>query len=257
MGATLGLIYGGLCYLAFQASYLYLVGFLTNLYVPKGIDGGDGAPLAGAVAINLALLALFAVQHSVMARPAFKAWWTHLVPATVERSTYVLATSMVLGVLYWWWQPLPQTVWQIETPAARGLLWGLFTIGNVIVLCSTFMIDHFDLFGLRQVYTRWRERSYHAPSFRVAWLYRFVRHPLYLGFFLAFWSTPDMSLGHLLFAAGMSAYILIGVRFEERDLAASFGEAYERYQASTPMVVPRIARGGCPFHAGDSAARPR
>lgn len=254
MSTHLRVFYGGLCYLAFQCTYLYLIGFLANVIVPKGIDSGTAAGTLTAVITNLALVALFGLQHSVMARPGFKAWWTRVIPASIERSTYVLATAVVLAVLYWGWQPLPQQIWHIDHAVGRSVAWSLFACGNLLVLCSTFMIDHFDLFGLRQVYTDWRGLVYHAPPFQVVWLYRAVRHPLYLGFFLVLWSTPDMSFGHLLFAVGMSIYILIGVRFEERDLVAAFGEPYARYQESTPMIVPRLG-GGCPFHRGSHAAR--
>ena len=255
MGGLMGMIYGGVCYVAFHAAFLYLVGFLTNFYVPKSIDGGAAGGTAVAVAVDLALIALFGLQHSVMARPAFKTWWTRIVPDTLERSTYVLATSLVLGVIYGLWQPLPHVVWHVDHAAARGMLWTLFALGNLVVVAATFMIDHFDLLGLRQVYLRWRGQRYSAPPFRVAWLYRVVRHPLYLGFFLVFWATPDMSVGHLLFAAGMSAYILVAVRYEERDLVTAFGDTYERYREAVPMVVPRIARKGCPFHAASKSAR--
>lgn len=255
MPTSLRVLYGGLCYLAFQCAYLYLIGFLANLVVPKGIDGGDGASTLPAVLTDLSLVALFGLQHSVMARPGFKAWWTRLVSASLERSTYVLATSLVLGVVYWAWQPLPQQIWQLEHSVGRDVVWALFGLGNLLVLCSTFMIDHFDLFGLRQVYADWRGRVYQAPPFQVAWLYRVVRHPLYLGFFIVLWSTPDMTLGHLLFAAGMSLYILIGVRFEERDLVVAFGDVYTRYRESTPMILPRPGGGGCPFH-GRAAREP-
>lgn len=253
MTRRLGFVYGSLCYVAFQLAYLYLVGFLANLYVPKGVDGGIGAPSMLAVPFDLALIALFGVQHSVMARAGYKKWWARVVPAPLERSTYVLATSLTLAAIYWLWQPLPQTLWQVEHPVARGIAWVLFAIGNLIVLSSTFMVDHFDLFGLRQVHAHWHGRPYVAPQFRVAWLYRAVRHPLYLGFLILLWSTPDMSFGHFLFAAGMSTYILIGVRFEERDLARSFGEPYACYRESTPMIVPRLSGQGCPFHRGSRA----
>jgi protein-S-isoprenylcysteine O-methyltransferase Ste14 len=257
MRKSLGLVYGGVCYLAFQITYLYLVGFLANLYVPKGIDGDVAAAPMLAVPINLAIIALFGLQHSVMARPAFKSWWTRYIPEPFERSTYVLATSIALASIYWLWQPLPQAVWHVEHPAARGFAWTFFVLGNLIVLCSTFMIDHLDLFGLRQVHAHWRGRPHISPAFRVAWLYRAVRHPLYLGFVLVLWSTPDMSVGHLLFAGGMSLYILVGVHYKERDLTTGFGEAYTRYRETTPMILPRLPGGGCPFHRPNPATKPR
>jgi len=249
MSRLTGLLYSIGCYLAFHFAFAYLLGFLANRFVPKGIDDGAPAPLAFALGLNLLLLALFAAQHSVMARPRFKQWWSRLVPPPLERSTYVLATSLVLALLYWLWQPLNTPVWHLEHALVRTLAWGGFAAGALVVVGATFMIDHLDLFGLRQAYLHWRARTYVPPRFQVAWLYRWVRHPLYLGFFLCFWATPDMSLGHLLFAAGMSVYVLVAVRYEERDLLAAFGADYERYQREVPMVVPGRRPGRCPVHA--------
>ncbi|MEJ2534205.1 MAG: NnrU family protein [Gammaproteobacteria bacterium] len=191
MARTLTLLYGVLCYALFFGVFLYLVGFLANAGVPKGIDSGATTGLWPAVPVDLAMIALFGLQHSVMARPSFKQAWTRVVPRTVERSTYVLATSVVLMLLFWAWQPLPQTVWRLEAPWARTLAWAVFAGGFLVVLLSTFMTDHFDLFGLRQVWTRFLDRPYRHPPFQVTLFYRLVRHPLYTGLFLAFWATPD------------------------------------------------------------------
>jgi protein-S-isoprenylcysteine O-methyltransferase Ste14 len=208
--------------------------------VPKSIDVGTLAPLGTALAIDIALIALFGIQHSVMARPAFKAAWTKVVPESVERSTYVLLSSVVLIVLYWLWRPVPAVVWEAQAPWLVGLLWGLFALGFGLVLVATFVINHFDLFGLRQVFLRLREKPYTDLPFQVRFLYRFVRHPLYVGWFLAFWATPHMTVGHLLFAIGMSGYILIAVRYEERDLVRYLGQAYVDYQKRVPKFVPRL-----------------
>ena len=239
--------YGVLCYLAFQVAFLYFIGFLCNAGVPKSIDGDATMATSRAIVINVGLIVLFGLQHSVMARRGFKKALSRLIPESVERSTYVLATSVVLGLVYALWQPLPQVIWQVDGDLPRAALWLLFGLGTLVLVGTTFMIDHFDLYGLRQVYLRWRQRSYTSPPFRVAWLYRFVRHPLYLGFFVMFWSTPDMTLGHFVFALGMSLYILIGVRFEERDLLAAFGDTYARYQQQVPMILPGPRRSGCPI----------
>ncbi|MGR9090935.1 MAG: methanethiol S-methyltransferase [Gammaproteobacteria bacterium] len=239
MSRTVALLYGVACYFAFFIAFLYLLGFLANFGVPKGIDDGEPGALTTALMANLALLLLFGLQHSVMARPAFKRWWTRLVPHSVERSTYVLASSVVLYVIYALWQPMTHSIWHVETDWLRTLVWAVFATGIAIALLSTFIIDHFDLLGLRQVYLNFRQRPYVNPNFRVALFYRLVRHPLYTGFFLTFWATPDMTLGHLVFASGMTVYVLIAVRFEERDLVAALGEDYENYREQVPMLVPR------------------
>jgi protein-S-isoprenylcysteine O-methyltransferase Ste14 len=235
------LLYGSVCYAAFFATFLYAVGFLGNLIVPKGIDSGEPATLGASLAVNLGLLALFAVQHSVMARPAFKRWWTRFVPEPVERSTYVLATSLVLMLLFWLWRPMPAVVWNAEG-ALRLALWGLFWIGWLTVLVSTFLVDHFDLFGLRQVYLHATGRPYTPVGFRTIGLQKWVRHPIMLGFLIAFWATPTMSQGHLLFAAVTTVYILLAIQLEERDLVSFHGDAYRDYRRQVRMLVP-IRRG--------------
>lgn len=232
--------YGALSYVAFLATFTYTVGFLAGLVVPKGVDDGTAGPAWQAVLADLALLSLFAVQHSVMARPWFKKAWTRLVPPSIERSTYVLAASGAVALLLWQWRPLPETVWSAGPAWARGLLWAGCLLGWGIVLLSTFLLGHFDLFGLKQVVARWQARDYAQPTFRQPSLYRLVRHPLMSGFLLAFWLTPDMSQGRLLFAAVASAYIVVAVRFEEHDLRAHIGPDYDRYAARVPRFVPRV-----------------
>ena len=238
--------YGLAAYAIFLATFVYTVGFLANVGVPRGIDDGEVGPLGLAILVNAGLLGLFAVQHTVMARPAFKRWLTRFVPEPAERSTFVLAASLVLALLLWQWQPMPEAVWSIETGWARTLLYGLYLLGWVTVVGSTFMIDHFDLLGLRQVVARARNRAHTPPSFQVRWLYRFVRHPIMVGFIIVFWAAPDMSQGRLLFAVLGTAYILVGVRFEEHDLRQQLGEDYLRYQAEVPQLVPRL-RGRPPL----------
>lgn len=242
MGRWAALLYGGLAYLAFLAASLYLIGFLGNLYVPKSIDFGGALVAPGlALVINLALLALFALQHSVMARPGFKRVWTRLIPEPIERSTFVLATSLCLALLFWQWRPMPRVLWSVSGAAAL-VLSALFWLGWLIQLASTFMVSHFDLFGLRQVSAFLRGRPYPAIAFVTPLFYRLVRHPLYVGFLLAFWAAPVMSVGRLVFALTTTIYILIAVRVEERDLVDAFGETYRRYQRTTPMLVPFAKR---------------
>ena len=246
---TLG--YGAAAYLLFLAAFLYLIGFVGNFVVPRTVDRGLAAPIAGAVVINAALLGLFAVQHSVMARPAFKRWWTRLVPSSIERSTYVLLSSVVLALLYWQWRTMPTVIWDVRVPAVRAVLWALFWLGWAIALLATFLINHFDLFGLRQVYLASRQKPYTSIEFRVRLLYRVVRHPLMLGMVIAFWAAPTMTAGHLLFSIGMTGYILIAMQLEERDLVASLGTQYRDYRREVSMLVPiprrtatRMARQG-------------
>ncbi|MGK2941349.1 MAG: methanethiol S-methyltransferase [Immundisolibacter sp.] len=238
MNRMIALVYGAVCYLTFLFTFLYAIGFVGNLLVPKSIDSGTVGPFAQALLVNVALMSIFAVQHSVMARPAFKNWWTRFVPKTIERSTYVLLSSLALILLYWQWQPMAGTVWDIENPAGRALMWALFWAGWLMVLISTFLISHFDLFGLRQVYLNWRGQEYTDISFRTPFLYRLVRHPIMLGFIIGFWSIPRMSTAHLLFAGVTTAYILIALQLEERDLVSYYGAAYEKYKKQVSMILP-------------------
>lgn len=240
MSRRLAILYGAICYALFLATFLYAIGFVTGAWVPKQIDSGASGRWHTALAIDLGLLSLFAVQHSGMARPAFKRWWTRIVPAAVERSTYVLVSSLTLVALFWFWRPLPQTLWDIEHPGVRMVVYGTSMFGWLLVLTSTFLINHWELFGLRQV---WRvgkplEDVLEQP-FVVRALYRIVRHPMMLGFIIAFWAVPTMSLGHLLFTVMTTAYIVLAVRcLEERDLLAQFGDTYREYQRRVPMLLP-------------------
>ncbi len=238
MGRTLALTYGVASYLVFLASFLYAIGFVGNLFVPKSIDSGMRGSLPVAVFADTLLLALFAIPHSVMARPAFKRWWTRIVPPAVERSTYVLTSSLLLGLLYWQWLPIPTVFWDVTNPKVRFFLHVVFWVGWVIVLLSTFLISHFDLFGLRQVYLHASARPYTPVGFKYRGLYRYVRHPIMLGFLLAFWATPTMTAGHLLFAGATTAYILIALQLEERDLVSFHGEQYRAYQQQVRMLLP-------------------
>jgi methanethiol S-methyltransferase len=234
--------YGAGAYLLFLAAFLYLIGFLGNFWVPRSVDHGLNAPIGEAVLINVLLLAAFGVQHSVMARPAFKAWWTRFVPPTIERSTYVWLSSAVLVLLYWQWRTMPAVIWDVWQPAGRMALWALFWLGWAIALAATFMVSHFDLFGLRQVYLAWRGKPYTHIGFHVRWLYRLVRHPLMLGFLIAFWATPTMTAGHLLFSIAMTGYILIATQLEEHDLVEVLGDEYRDYRRRVPGLLPRPRR---------------
>jgi len=231
-------LYGAASYTAGLIALLYAIGFVGNVLVPKGIDSAPAGALPEALLVDALLVGLFAVQHSVMARKGFKQWWTRIVPEPVERSTYVLASSLALAALFWQWQPIEGTLWSAEAPAARLCLGALFWLGWGIALSSTFMINHFDLFGLRQVYLRLRNEPYRPVPFVKVALYRFVRHPLMLGLLIAFWATPDMSYGHLLFALAMTGYILVGIWLEERDLRRVLGAAYHSYRRETSMLIP-------------------
>jgi protein-S-isoprenylcysteine O-methyltransferase Ste14 len=252
MGRWIALLYGVASYAVFFVTFLYAVGFVGGFAVPRTIDGGAAGRVGTAVLIDLGLLALFGLQHSVMARQGFKRWWTRIVPKPVERSTYVLFASLALIVLFAFWRPLPSVVWEVEATVGRWLLWGLFAAGWGIVLLGTFMIDHFDLFGLRQAWLHFRGEEYTPPEFQTTGFYRYVRHPLMSGFILAFWATPEMTAGHALFAGVSTLYILVALRFEERDLESFHGERYRRYKRTTPMLVPGLTSGGQPeAEAGD------
>ncbi|HTM07569.1 MAG TPA: isoprenylcysteine carboxylmethyltransferase family protein [Verrucomicrobiae bacterium] len=235
-------LYGLVCYAIFGFAFLYAIGFTGNLAVPKSIDSGAESGLAVSLAINLILLGLFAIQHTVMARPGFKASWTKIVPVPAERSTFVLLASLALLLLYWQWRPLPSVIWSVENPAGSALLVGLFWLGWFTVLFSTFIVDHFDLFGLRQVWYYLRGQEYHHIEFQTKSLYRHIRHPIMAGFIIAFWATPQMTAGHLLFAAATTAYILIGIQFEEHDLKGYFGKDYDHYRRTVPMLIPFLRK---------------
>lgn len=254
MRAVLVFGYGLLAYALFLATFLYLVGFVTEIAVPKSVGSGTAAATGVALVTDVALLALFAVQHSVMARPRFKRWWTRVVPPALERSTYVLLAGVCLLLVFRFWQPLSGTVWRVEAPAGRYLLWGLCALGWLTVLLSTYHISHAHLFGLRQVYERLRGLPPWEPGFQVPGLYRHVRHPLMLGFLLAFWATPRMTTGHLLFAGVMTVYILAALRLEERDLVDAFGDRYRRYRRQVPMLVPLPGHRRAPAGEGDDGA---
>ena len=234
----IGFLYGVISYAVFLASFLYAIGFVGNVFVPKSIDSGPSGPFGESLRLNVVLLGLFAIQHSVMARPVFKIWWTKIVPQSVERSTYVLISSLLLALLFWKWQGITGVIWSVENEAGRMGLHALFWLGWLIFLLSTFMINHFDLFGLRQVYLRLRDVKYTQVRFKTKALYKFVRHPIMLGFLIAFWATPHMTLGHLVFAIATTLYILIALQFEERDLLKHFGEKYRAYKSQVPMLLP-------------------
>jgi len=238
MNRILAVIYGALSYTLFLVVFLYLIGFVGGLLVPRSVDSAGVAPAGWAILVDVVLVTLFAVQHSVMARPAFKRWWTRIVPAPIERSTYVLVASLVLVLMFWQWRQLPAVVWDVTWQPARIAVWTVFWLGWAIVLASTFMIDHFELFGLKQVLAAWKARPSAETGFRVTLLYRVVRHPLMLGFLIAFWAAPTMTVGHLVFATAMTTFILIALQLEERDLTATLGSRYAEYRRRVPMLIP-------------------
>ncbi|WP_069301345.1 methanethiol S-methyltransferase [Neptunicoccus sediminis] len=244
MGRSLTFIYGIVVYVIFLATFLYSIGFVGNVLVPKSIDSGAQGPIASSLIINLVLLSVFALQHSIMARPAFKRLWTTVIPQAAERSTYILMTSGALIMIFAFWQPLPAVVWDVRNTVLGTALTGLFWGGWLVVLASTFMIDHFDLFGLKQVCANLKKRQPIQLGFMEVGLYRFMRHPIMTGFLIAFWTAPTMTVGHLLFTLVTSGYIVIAVlRLEERDLIAQFGEDYITYQNKVPAFLPRFGRG--------------
>ena len=232
--------YGALAYAMFHGVFLYSVGFLGDFLTPTRLDGPLTVPLTTAIAINLGLLTVFALQHSGMARPAFKRWWTQFVPKEIERSTYVLASNLAMIAFFAWWQPMGGTIWKIENAVGQGVLYGLFGLGWLILLISTFLVSHFDLFGLKQIWVAFTEQPYKESGFVTPWFYKLVRHPIYVGWIVIFWATPHMTFAHLLFAGGATGYILLAIPLEERDLIAAFGDRYRRYREQVPALIPRL-----------------
>jgi len=238
MGKLIAFLYGIVAYLAFAVSVVYAIGFVTDIVVPKTIDSGPVGPLTESFIVNLALMSLFAVQHSVMARPQFKKWWTRFVPHVIERSTFVLLSSLALMLLFWQWRPIPDVVWEVSDVDVASFLLGFSLFGWVFVFVSTFLINHFELFGLYQVANNLAGKPMPQVRFRTPLLYNLVRHPIYLGFIIFFWATPVMTAGHLLFASVTTAYIFVGIALEERDLISLFGDEYRRYRKRVAMIVP-------------------
>jgi methanethiol S-methyltransferase len=251
-------VYGLVCYAVFLGVFLYGIGFIGGFVTPTMLDGAPAQPLATALAIDLVLLAVFAVQHSAMARPAFKRWWTRIIPDAAERSTYVLVSSLLLVALYAYWQPIGGVVWTVPAGIGHASILGLYFLGWLLLLYATFLIDHFDLFGLAQVWRRLTGQSYRPPQFRTPSLYGLVRHPLYVGWLVIFWAAPTMTVAHLVFAVMTSAYILVAIQLEERDLVTAFGDDYVNYRRRTPMLIPRMrsSRSAAFARPGSDAGRP-
>jgi protein-S-isoprenylcysteine O-methyltransferase Ste14 len=242
--------YGGLSYLLFLGSFAYFIAFVGGIVVPRTVDSGLVVPVAEALAVNLGLLMLFGVQHSGMARRSFKRWWTRLIPPPAERSTYVLVSSLIHMLIIWQWRPMPGVIWHVEHPLGEAVLWGLFALGWGIGIATTFLISHAELFGLQQVWAKLRRRSFHPPAFQTPLFYRIVRHPMQAGIALGLWATPYMTIGHALLAAGLTAYILIGIHYEERDLVRRFGAEYDAYRERVPgKIIPRPVRKPAPSKA--------
>jgi len=242
MSRFIAFLYGLAAYAVFFVTFLYAIGFVENLMVPKSIDSGVIVPLTEALIVNVLLMSVFAIQHSVMARRQFKEWWTKFVPKSVERSTYVLLASLALVLLFWQWRPIPTVIWQVTDPNIAMAIMGLSFVGWLLVLTSTFLINHFELFGLHQVANNLVGHDMPPVRFKTPVLYKLVRHPIYLGFIIAFWAAPTMTVGHLLFAAVTTTYIFVGIFLEERDLTELFGDEYRRYRERVSMIVPSLAR---------------
>jgi protein-S-isoprenylcysteine O-methyltransferase Ste14 len=242
MGRVLSFIYGFVVYVIMFLAFLYLFGFLANVIVPKGIDDGIQSSIGIALLVNLVLVGLFGISHSVMARPGFKQWWTNIVPKPIERSTYVLVATLIMYLIFWQWRPMEQVIWSVNAEWLRTAIWVLYVGGIVLLLASTFVINHFDLFGLRQVTLNLLKKPYSYLGFKVTFFYKFVRHPIYVGWLILFWATPDMTLGHLVFAIGMSTYILVAIPIEERDLVTYHGENYRQYKSKVPALIPSLSR---------------
>jgi len=242
MKKILYLLYGVVCYGIFFGTYCYAIGFVTNQIVPKGLDSKPTVPIGYSLLVNIGLLVVFALQHSIMARPAFKKWWTQIIPEPIERSTYVLLSSICMILLFIFWQPMGGVVWSVDSDISYWILNAISLFGFGIVLISTFLINHFDLFGLRQVWMYFRGKPYTQLPFKTPFFYKYVRHPLYLGWMIAFWAAPVMTIAHFLFAAICTGYMITAIRFEERDLIRVFGEKYIRYKQAAPMLIPFTRR---------------